>query len=298
MILNEEYYLTLWGKFEGSKTLGNFKSNTSFLTTKIILDCYRKSKPIHINFQNSKDNLFEIVNHLFIELANDIFCNYADFPKLIPNKTVLRDRRKYADGKKHNYLFKGMQGEYYSLFDVKRGLQAKIKYDDLIKKFIPIERGVQSKTINNFVNFFKKLNDGTVHEFTPTYFEQKSVFIAKKTLWDKLSEKHKIPTAYLPNPREENHLSENKTIPALSDCLVYFTTKYEICYQSLLLEGEKIKTIVVCDTELDKIEQMIQDKARFGFNLIILSDSFSPVKSPAIPCWNWFKEELEIVNAL
>ena len=63
-------------------------------------------------------------------------------------------------------------------------------------------------------------------------------------------------------------------------------------------KGEKIKTIIVFDTEADKIEQMLQDKVRFGFNLIVISNSFSPLKTGAIRCWNWFREELEIINAL
>lgn len=113
-----------------------------------------------------------------------------------------------------------------------------------------------------------------------------------------MADKNKIPSTYLPNPREENNVSEIRSIPALHDCLVYFTPKYEVCYQNLLLKNEKIKAIVLFDTEVDQIEQILQDKPRFGFNIIVISNSFSPVKNQAIPCWNWFKEEIEIVNAL
>ena len=102
----------------------------------------------------------------------------------------------------------------------------------------------------------------------------------------------------MPNPREESHLFETKSIPALSDCLVYFTPRYEVCYQNILLKGEKIKTIIVYDTEADKVEQMLQDKSKYGFNLIVLSNSYSPLQNQAIPCWNWFKEEVELVNSL
>jgi len=135
-------------------------------------------------------------------------------------------------------------------------------------------------------------------DFTPTKFESKIVFVAKKPLWDSLPDKNKIPCAYLPNPREENHTSITKSIPALHDCLAFFTPKYEICYQQILLKGEKIRTVVVFDTEADKIEQILQDKSRFGFNLIVVSNSYSPLKNETVPCWDWFKEEIKIVDAL
>jgi len=289
----------LWDKFQNIKNFSkDFKSNSVCLTVKIILENYHNKRPLHINFQNSKENLIDVVKHLFIDLANDIFCNHADFPELIEGITILRDKRKYADGRKHNYLFKGVRNNYYILHDKKGSLEAKIKYDDLIKKFVPIQKGVQARTISNYINFFKELNNGFAHEFTPTKFEQKLVFISKKPLWDSLSEKSKIPSIYLPNPREESHLSETRSIPALSDCMIYFTPKYEVCYQNLLLKNEKIITIIVFDTEEDNIPQMLQDKVRFGFNIIVLSNSYSPIKNPSIPCWNWFKEELNIVNGL
>ena len=113
-----------------------------------------------------------------------------------------------------------------------------------------------------------------------------------------INEKSKIPSIYLPNPNEGSDINPQKSIDALTDCIAYVTPKYEVCYQNILLKGEKIKTIIVLDTEADKIQQMIQDKARFGFNLIIISDSFSPLRNEEIPCWDWFKEEIEIINAL
>ena len=80
MILNEDYYQSLWEKFETTETLNTFNSNTSCLTTKIILEYYRKNEPIHFNFQNVKETVFEIGKHLFVELANDIYLNHYDLP--------------------------------------------------------------------------------------------------------------------------------------------------------------------------------------------------------------------------
>lgn len=297
MILNEEYYQALWKKFENTKTLNFFNSNASCLTTKFILEHYQKNQPIHINFQNSKETILEIGKHLFVELANDIYKNHYDLPTLTRG-SKLRDKRKYADGKKHDFVVKNITNSTYVLEHTKNKAQINLKYDDLVKKFIPIEQGTKQSTLQDYTNFFSDLNHGLKLDFTPTNFEKKIVFIAKKTLWDFLPHKNKIPCSYLPNPREENNTSEIRSIPALQGCLTYFTPKYEVCYQNILSKSEKVKAIIVFDTEIDKIEQILQDKAKYGFNLIVISNCALPIKNHAIPCWNWFKEEIEILNTL
>lgn len=302
MILNDEYYTTLWTKFENIKTLNVFDSNTSCLTTKLILDFYRKSKPIHVNFQNSKNTLFEIGKHLFIEFANDIYLNHYDLPdnfNVGDKLKRIRDNQYYEIVKAENDNFSLRQILRKQKNEISPSFLPNINYDRLTKNFVKIDagKGISEKTIKNYFDFFKKLNNEK-NEFPKTHFEKKSVFIAKKPLWDSITEKAKIPSVYLPNPREENGISETKSIPALSDCLIYFTPKYEVCYQNILSKGEKIKTIIVFDTEADKIQQMLQDKVKFGFNLIVLSNSFTPLKNNEIPFWNWFKEETEILNAL
>jgi len=299
MILNEEYYRSLWEKFESINTLSVFNDNVSCLTIKLILEHCLKSQPIHFNFQNSKETILEIGKYLFLELANDIYKNHYDLPTLTKG-CKLRDKRKYADGKRHDFIIKSITNGTYSLEHIKNKAQINLKYDDLVKKFIPIEQGTKQSTLQGYTKFFLDLNKGLKLDFTPTNFERKTVFIAKKPLWDSLPNRNKIPCAYLPNPREEQNASSIRSIPALQDCLAYFTPKYEVCYSNILLRNEKVKTIIVFDTEADKIEQMVSDKNRFGFNLIIVSNSdFSKlVKSQSIPCWNWYKEEIEIVNAL
>ncbi|VTR43668.1 hypothetical protein [Sphingobacterium thalpophilum] len=299
MILNKEYYQTLWDRFRSAGMLGVFNDNISCLTTKLILEHNHKNKAVHFNFQNSKEIIFEIGQYLFLEFANDIYKNHYDLPTLTKGSR-LRDKRKYTHGKKHDYVIKGISNGSYLLEHTKNKAQLNIKYDDLVKKFIPIEQGTRQTTLQGYTKFFSDLNKALKLDFTPTNFEKKTVFIARKTLWDSLPNRNKIPCAYLPNPREEQNASWIRSIPALQDCLAYFTPKYEVCYSNILLRNEKVKTIVVFDTEADKIEQMVSDKNRFGFNLIIISNSdFSKlVKSQSIPCWNWFKEEIEIVNAL
>ncbi len=294
-ILNEEYYQALWNKYEHINTLNILDSNTAYLTLKFILNFYQKSQPIHINFQSSKNTIFEIGKQLFIEFVNDIYLNHYDLPTL-KKGNKLRDKRNYRDGKKHYYIIKRIFNNTFNIEDIKTKANKNLKYDDIVKNYIPIEKG--SRQLKGYTKFFSDLNGGIKMDFTPTNFEKKTVFIAKKPLWDCLPNRNKIPCTYLPNPREEGSATKIKSIPALQDCLAYFTPKYEVCYQDILIKGEKVKTIIVFDTEADKIEQILQDKSRFDFNLIVISNSYSPTKNESIPCWNWFKEEIEIVNAL
>lgn len=300
MILNEAYYHTLLQQNCNVQLLKrDFKTNSEELTTRIVLKSYLLNQPVHINFQNSQESIFEVVKHLFIELANDIYLNHYDLPGINDGDQV----KKRSNG--DYFIVRQLNDSTYRLIQKPRKTKKQqhativpsITYDKLIKYYVKVESGISDKTIKNYFDFFENLNTEKT-EFPRTRFERKSVFISKKTLWDSLTEKSKIPSTYLPNPREENGTSQMKSIPALSDCLVYFTPKYDVCYQQILLKGEKIKTIIVFDTEADKIQQMLQDKARFGFNLIIISNSFSPLRNEEIPCWDWFREEIEIINAL
>jgi hypothetical protein len=300
--LNDSYYRLLWDKYRDVQSLASdYKANSIQLTVKIILDHYRKNSPLHFNFQNLSDSIHEVGEHLFIELANDIYLNHCDLPdyKVKDKVKRRRDNQYYEIIRVENNTYTLKQVLRKTKFEISPALLSGISYDKLTKSYMPVDldKGISEKTIKNYLDYFEKLN-GEKNEFLKSKFEQKSIFISKKTHWDNLPDKNKIPSAYLPNPREESNATETRSIPALSDCLIYFTPKYEICYQNILSKIVKIKTIVVFDTEADKIEQMLQDRNRYGFNLIILSNSLSPVKNLSIPCWNWFKEEIEIVDSL
>lgn len=302
MILNEDYYQSLWEKFETTETLNTFNGNTSCLTTKIILEYYRKNEPIHFNFQNSKETIFEIGSHLFVEFANDIYLNHYDLPDnyIVGDKLKrIRDNQYYEIIRADNDNFTLRQVLRKTKTEISPAILSGINYHRLTKNFLKIDtgKGISERTIKNYFAFFENLN-GEKSDFPKTRFEKKTVFIAKRPFWDSINEKGKIPSIYLPNPNEGNDINPQKSIDALTDCIAYVTPKYEVCYQNILLKGENIKTIIVFDTEADKIQQMLQDKVRFGFNLIIISNSFSPLRNEEIPCWDWFREEIEIINAL
>ena len=288
MLLNQTYYRELWDKYQTVSSLSSqYRANSIHLTTKIILDHYRQGNSLHFNFQSSPESIHEVGKHLFIELANDIYLNHFDLPDYKEGDKVKRtkDNEYYEIIRIENNIYTLKQIPRKAKSETFPALRPGINYDNLTKSYMPVDfkRGISEKTIKNYFNYFEKLN-GEENEFIKSKFEMKSVFISKKHLWDSLPDKNKIPSTYLPNPREENNSSETRSIPALSDCLCYFTPKYEVCYQNILSKNVKIKAIVVFDTEDDKIEQMLQDKNRFGFTLIILSNSLPPIKHQSIPC--------------
>jgi len=301
MILNKTYYQTLRDKFQNVQTLSiDSLDNSVDLSVKMILEHYQKNESLHINFQNSKELILEVARQLFVELANDIYLNHYD----LPDSFVVGDKLKRIKDNQYYEITKAEKSHYTlrqvlrkTKVEVSPAIMPDIDYDKITKGFVKVDSGVSEKTIKNYFDFFTKLNNQS-SDFPRSNFDMKSVFISKKPLWDSLSIKNKIPSTYFPNPREESHLTETRSIPALSDCMIYFTPKYEVCYQQLLQKGEKIKTIVIFDTEADKLNQIMQDQLKYKFNVLVLSNSIAPTKSQLIPCWNWFKEELEIIDAL
>lgn len=293
MILNKTYYQTLWDKFQNVQTLSiDSLDNSVDLSVKIILEHYRKNKSIHINFQSSKEPILAVARQLFVELANDIYLNHYD----LPSEFKIGDRLKRIKDKKY-YIISGISNGTYTINKIDNNTEITTDYEKLLKGYVKVEAGVRDSTIKNYIKFFEELNNEK-SDFLKLNFEVKNVFITKKPLWDFLNERKKVPSIYLPNPNDGNEVHPIRSIQALPDCINYFTPKYDICYQQLLQKGEKIKTIVIFDTETDKLNQIMKDQFKYKFNVLVLSNSNAPTKSQLIPCWNWFKEELEIIDAL
>ncbi|MFA6923846.1 MAG: hypothetical protein WC223_06270 [Bacteroidales bacterium] len=303
MLLNRTYYQAVWDKYQNIETL-DLKLNDNFfvLTLKIIIEHYKNKKPVHFNFQCSDNTLRKIGQHLFIELANDIYLNYADLP---PSFEVGQRLKRNRDNKYYRVL--GIDNNRYTLIEEQRKrfkytestktILPDLTYDSIAKSFVEVDTGISERTINNYINFFKELNNQKT-DFLQTHFERKSVFIAPKTFYDLLEVKNKIPTTYFPNPREESNSHETKSIPALPDSIMYFVPKYKVCYDKIIQQQTKVDTIVVYNTEETEIEHIIQDKNRFGFNLIMLTNTSNLNKYNQVPCWNWYKEEIDLINML
>lgn len=294
MLLNKSYYQILWDKYKSIEALSNnLNNNSSLLTLKLLLDFNKKKESIHLNFQNNKKDFIQVRDQLFVELANDIYRNSSDFPQLNQGDKVKSIRNGIV------FRIIWINKKQYSLQSSKNSIEKIVSFDELVGNYVPVTQNTRDKTLKKFSSYFIELNGSQVHDFTPTYFSSKNVFISRKGFWDELKAKGKISSVYLPNPREEGDHHETRSIPALPDCIIYVTPKYEVCYQDILLNGKKINTIVVCDTEQDKINQILQDRNRFGFNLIILTNSINPPsKINQIYRWNWFKEEIDIINSL
>lgn len=100
-LLNKKYYQDLWDKYKNINTFypGDYNKIT-ILNLKMIIESYNTKKPIQINFQSTETLLHQIGQHLFVELANDIYCNYPDYPPFNDGDKV-RSKNRIRNGKTH-----------------------------------------------------------------------------------------------------------------------------------------------------------------------------------------------------
>lgn len=293
MILYTPYYQELLKSIEKINPSVEFK-NTCYLTFDLIWRNY-ENQNIHINIPNNHTIISFIVNRLHKKLANIIFRQNADFPPLKIGDLVKRNDTKGND----LFKIKQIKDKEVTLRLKKSSTKCSmherfLKLDSLLKHYIPVIQNAQDKTLKKYQNYFDAIN---THGFLPTFFSKKVAFIIPKSIWDNLEKKAYIPSIYLPNSREDNHTTI-KSIPALEDCIAYFTPRYEVCYEQLLVKGTKIDTLVICDTELNVIPQIIQDQSNYNFKLIILTNDYEPHKFNGVCSWNWNKEEIDLLETL
>jgi hypothetical protein len=285
-MINPKYYHALLNKY----SISNESKKTTVLTGNVILANYER-KNLHFNFPKNDCHFEEVVNLIYEKLSIDIFQKYADFSPIVVGSKWIH-KTKFEKNKfeiiscvKNNIVLK----------DKKKGLSiTNIDEENLFKNFFPaLNRNI--KPIKDYRDFFKDYSEWfVIFGAIPTHFSKKVVFISSKSIWEKCHN-HYTPAIYLPNKRENNR-AVVKTIPALDDCIAYFTPKYEVCFEQLLDKGKKIDTVVLCDTDLDTIPQILQDQARFNFKLIVISNKSDNSNFNGILSWNWGKEEIELLD--
>lgn len=293
MILTTSYYRELLNSIEKINPSVAFK-NTSYLTFDLIWRNYEKQN-LHINVPNNSTIINFIVNRLHKKTANIIFRQYADFPPLKIGDLVKRNDTKGNDLFKIKLIKDNEVTLRLKKSSSKCSMHERfLKYDSLLKYYMPVIQNAKDKTLKKYQDYFDTIN---LHGFLPTFFSKKIAFIAPKSIWNNLEKKAYIPSIYLPNSREDNHTAI-KSIPALEDCIAYFIPKYEVCFEQLILKGALIDTLVICDTDLEAIPQIIQDQVAYHFKLIILTNDSESHKFNGVYSWNWKKEEIELFEKL
>jgi hypothetical protein len=254
----------------------------------MILDTYG-NKNVHFNFPKGYD-LKEITNLLYENLSKRIFTNYAD----ITDYSVGDRLKRNGENSKNIYVIIAINGNEYTLTKEKDSSNLKVTstFDKLKRNYTEIQQSTRNSTLSKFDCFFKDIN---TYDFTPQHFSKKLVLIAGQTMWNNLKNKNCIPSIYLPNTREGEQ-TIRKSIEALEDCIAYITPKYEVCYDEILKKNIAVDTIIVCDTDLDNIPQIIQDKNKYDFNLIVLSNKIGQTNLNGTFFWNWQKEEIELLE--
>jgi len=278
-MLNEDYYKTLMNKYSIPEDCNKLVC----LSAAIMLDNYR-GRNVYFNFPINYD-FANILNLLYESLSKYIFQKFPDFPP-----ETCKTYKRIGGSKKEIYVIERIYGNTVYL---KQNTDTyTIKYNNFIKKYIPIQQNAQKGALMNVQRYFSKINE---YEFLPTYFSKKIVFVAGQTMWNKLNNKKNIPSIYLPSTRdgEQNSI---KSIPALEDCITYVTPRYGVCYEELLKKGILIDTIVLCDTDLNSIIQIIQDQHKYKFNFIVLSNENKTQKLNNLIYWSWKNEEIEFIE--
>lgn len=291
MILNQTYYKNLLNSTtEFTYPIDTYK--TVHLSTYLILSNYSK-RNIHINIPNIDKYFEQILALLYTKFSVKIFQNYADFPPIVVGSKWIH-KTKFE---KNKFEITSCIKDNIVLKDKKKGLSiTNISEENLFKNFFPAQNR-NIKPIKEYSDFFKNYSEWfiTFGEI-PTHFSKKVVFVSNKSIFEKCHN-HYTPTIYYPNKRENNQVLI-KTIPALDDCLVYFTPKYEVCFEQLLDKGKQIDTVILCDTDLDSIPQILQDQSRYNFKLIIITNKTENFKFNGILSWNWKLEELNLLEQL
>jgi|BioPla2DNA2_1021312.scaffolds.fasta_scaffold05480_4 hypothetical protein len=285
-MLNERYYNSLINKY----SISSNSKKIIGLTTKLILKNYDK---INIRFNFPKEYyLQEIINLLYEELSKKIFRNYAD----ITDYSVGDKLKRKKESSRNIYVIQEIKGNMYTLSKYNDNTNFKISstFDQLKKNFIQVKQSARGSTIQKYNDYFKEIYNSKFG-FLPTHFSKKIVFIAGQNTWNNLKNKNCIPTTYLPNTREGEQ-TIRKSIEAIDDSIAFVTPKYEVCYEEVLKKNITIDTIIVCDTDLNSISQIIQDKSKYNFNLIVLSNENEVQHIESINLWNWQKEEMDFIE--
>ncbi len=285
-ILNEIYYNSLIDKYSISLDC----ERVLHLTVKLILNNYDK-RNLHFNFPKGY-NLQGIINLLYENLSKQIFKNHADITDYSVGSRLKKNNEK---GRKI-YVISEIKGNDYILAVENNDLHNTriiIKSFDRLKRcYTEVQKNTRNTTLQKFHDYFKDVNP---YNFTPQYFSKKLVFIAGQNVWNNLKNKNCIPTTYLPNTREEEQ-TIRKSIDALKDCIAFVTPKYGVCYEEILKRNIAVDSIIICDTDLSSISQIIQDQSKYNFNLIILSDENEVQRIKSIYLWNWQKEEVNMIE--
>lgn len=279
-MLNEDYYKQLLEKFPVSEDCDEIIG----LTANMIFHNYR-SENISFSFPQGYD-IAEVVNALFENLSQKIFINHAD----IKDYSVgVKLERKNQKGKKLYVVERIIDKIYYlKLQNDSNNTIIPSSFDKLKRNFFEVRQSARNSTLFKYQNYFKSINN---FGFLPTYFSKKNVLIAGPMIWKNLINKDSIPSIYLPNAQGKEQTS-TYSIPALEDCINYVTPKYAVCKDEILNKDIIVDTVIVCDTDLDSISQIIQDQLTYNFKLIIISREC--INQNIISSWSWKNEELDM----
>ncbi len=309
-IINQNYYCELLEKHITNNNLNssilpisNFnKINLSFIA--------RAIKPnsgfdfiLTIPEYNEKI-LMELYSNIYLYIANAMFDENRINKEFEVGESVMSKN----ETKNRRYEIVKINDEYVWFVESKRKTsrnpngpsQFRYRKKDFQNQYLPIKRSLKKKSLNNYLDLFKELNNLEKQDFFPTKFNSISVFIGAKNTFDRFRDIQVTKRGgNLFNCIPCNYINKDGIeIDTLGITpLCYYTTSYSTAYEYIQYK-KNIKNIILLNEGFDEIQQIISDKYQYGFRIIGVFDKLPEKKIESLKYWKWHKEEVGVIENL
>ena len=246
--------------------------------------------------------LDELYSNFYLYVANTQFYDNYDNPTLTINQKVVEKNgiRVYKIVKFHN-------GRYDLEEVIKENFQnrypaylKKRNYENIVSNFRIIRKKMKKDTIHSFLTLFCKLyNLDKNSDFIPTEFSSVSIIIGPKLIWESFKV---IPlengNLWKAIPSEYISRDGKKTETISISPLIYFSSSYQTAYQEVLRKQIKVNNIVLFNDGFDEIQNIISDQFQYGFRILGICTSTIENRNSTIKYWQWYKEEINLLESL
>lgn len=309
-ILNIEYYKSLIEKFSFNDDFissivpySNFiKINLSFIQNVM---AGKTINSFIITLPRISDyDLYNLYTNIYLIIAQYQFNeNYINPTLKVGDLLILKNdskNRRYKIIKITENEFELLEQKKNLIKDLNGPIKRSILKKDILRNCVPIKRSVNKKNLNNYFNFFSKLNNlDAENDFIPTKFNRVSFIIGSKKIFDNFKN-FIFNDSNLYNCIPCNYLSStgNITYTLGIDPLIYFVPSYKIGYEYIIHQNLFVSNVFLFDDGFNELNQIINDQESRKFKLIGIKTSTLESKSNIIKYWQWHKEEISLINSL
>lgn len=306
-ILNYTYYERIVNDYSKDKIFNQSLLHVSVFN-KINLSFFKIATKKNVAFnviikipKIYEELLFELYSNIYLLAANQQFYESYANPEYKLG-AILMEKGKQG---KRKVRVVALKDGLFTLEEIKKervgnfsgpAIYLDRSYNYLLKNFVHIKRGIQKRSLENYLELFCQLNNLSQKEdVIPTEFNSVSVFIGSRMLWDsfrsvellKSNLWNSIPCQYI---NREGKKSETIGISPL----IYFVPNYKSANEFIISKGIRVYNIIL----FDEINQVIQDQNQYDFTIFGVSTRSIENRLEHIKYWEWHKEEIDLINTL